>query len=59
MTSAAMPAAARPSVATYVFSSTLEKADWNNSTVVRGDAVAEVAKLRRQEGHDLALLDCC
>src|SRR5438874_1444788 len=24
----------------YVFSSTLEKAEWRNSTVVRGDAVA-------------------
>jgi hypothetical protein len=36
----------------YVFSSTLEKADWTNSTVVRGDAVAEVARLKQQEGGD-------
>jgi dihydrofolate reductase len=37
----------------YVFSSKLEKADWNNSTIVRGDVVAEVAKLKQQEGRDL------
>jgi dihydrofolate reductase len=37
----------------YVFSSTLEKADWNNSTIVRGDVVAEVTKLKQQEGRDL------
>jgi len=43
------------SIRKYVFSSTLEQADWNNSTVVRGDAVAEVAKLKQQDGRDLAL----
>lgn len=37
----------------YVFSSTLEKADWDNSTVVRGDVAAEVTKLKQQEGRDL------
>jgi dihydrofolate reductase len=37
----------------YVFSSKLERADWNNSTIVRGDVVAEVAKLKEQEGGDL------
>ena len=30
----------------YVVSSTLEDPDWNNSTVLKGDAVAEVAKLK-------------
>ncbi len=39
----------------YVFSSKLEKADWNNSTIVRGDVVAEVSKLKQQEGRDLLL----
>ena len=39
----------------YVFSSTLEKADWNNSTIVRGDVVAEVTKLKQQEGRDLLI----
>jgi dihydrofolate reductase len=37
----------------YVFSSKLEKAAWQNSTVVRGDVAAEVAKLKQQEGRDL------
>ncbi|GHO57512.1 dihydrofolate reductase family protein [Ktedonobacter robiniae] len=39
----------------YVFSSTLEKADWNNSTIVRGDVVAEVTKLKQQEGRNLLI----
>ena len=30
----------------YVVSSTLENPDWNNSTVLTGDVVAEVAKLK-------------
>jgi dihydrofolate reductase len=37
----------------YVFSSTLEQAGWNNSTLVRGDATAEVTKLKEQDGGDL------
>jgi len=39
----------------YVFSSTLEKADWDNSTIVRGDVVAEVTRLKQQEGRDLLI----
>jgi dihydrofolate reductase len=31
----------------YVVSSTLEDPEWNNSTVLRGDVVEEVSKLRR------------
>jgi dihydrofolate reductase len=31
----------------YVVSSTLEEAGWSNSTVLRGDVAAEVAKLKR------------
>jgi len=30
----------------YVVSSTLERADWNNSTILRGDVAEEVAKLK-------------
>src|SRR5437868_4958570 len=30
----------------YVVSSTLKKADWNNSTILRGDVAEEVSKLR-------------
>ena len=32
----------------YVISSTLEKADWNNSTVLKGDVVKEVSKLKER-----------
>ena len=39
----------------YVFSSTLEEALWDNSTIVRGNVVAEVRKLKRQEGQDLLI----
>jgi dihydrofolate reductase len=31
----------------YVVSSTLERADWNNSTVLSGDFAEEIAKLKR------------
>jgi dihydrofolate reductase len=39
----------------YVVSSTLSDgdADWNNSTVLRGDAVAAVTALRKEVGGDL------
>ena len=37
----------------YVASSTLGTADWNNSTVLRGDLAAEVAKLKDQPGAEI------
>jgi dihydrofolate reductase len=40
----------------YVFSSKLETAGWDNSTIVRGDVVAEVTKLKQQDGGDLLVL---
>jgi dihydrofolate reductase len=40
----------------YVFSSKLETAEWNNSTIVRGDVAAEVTKLKQQDGGDLLIL---
>jgi dihydrofolate reductase len=39
----------------YVFSATLEHATWNNSTLIRGDVVAEVTRLKQQEGRDLLI----
>ena len=39
----------------YVFSSTLQTADWNNTTIVRDDAGVQVAKLKDQEGGDLLI----
>ena len=53
------PGLAHPLAATvnalpkYVFSSKLEHAEWSNSTVVRGDVIAEVSKLKQQKGRDL------
>jgi dihydrofolate reductase len=32
----------------YVVSSSLDDADWNNSTVLKGDVVAEVSKLKQE-----------
>jgi dihydrofolate reductase len=37
----------------YVVSSTLDKADWNNTTVLGGDVVEEVSKLRRGPGGNI------
>jgi dihydrofolate reductase len=38
----------------YVFSTTLEKADWSNSTIIKGNVADEVPKLKEQ--HDGPLL---
>jgi dihydrofolate reductase len=37
----------------YVVSRTLERVTWNNSTLVKGDVVAEIRKLRQQPGRTL------
>jgi dihydrofolate reductase len=37
----------------YVVSSTLEKPTWNNTTVIRGDVVAEVERIKREPGKDI------
>ena len=39
----------------YVFSSTLESADWNNSTIIRADVVTAVTELKQQDGRDLIM----
>src|SRR3954447_20363388 len=39
----------------YVVSSTLDKPDWNNSTVLDGDLVDEVSKLRQGPDGDIAV----
>ena len=39
----------------YVVSSTLEHAEWNNSTVLKGDVVEEVTKLRETLGGDIVV----
>jgi len=39
----------------YVFSSTLESADWNNSTIIPEDVVGAVTELKQQDGRDLMM----
>jgi dihydrofolate reductase len=39
----------------YVVSTTLEAAEWNNSTLIKGNVVEEVAKLKQQPGRDIAI----
>lgn len=40
----------------YVVSSTLRDPDWNNSTVLGGDAVSEVSKLRQERSGDVVVV---
>ncbi|SCL46528.1 Dihydrofolate reductase [Micromonospora citrea] len=37
----------------YVVSTTLQDADWSNSTIISGDVVKEVGELKRQPGKDI------
>jgi dihydrofolate reductase len=39
----------------YVFSSTLEQADWNNTSIITEDVAAAVSDLKRQDGQDIVL----
>src|SRR5262245_8431049 len=43
------------SIRKYIFSSTLETAEWTNSTVVRGEVAAAVRELKEQAGQDLVM----
>jgi dihydrofolate reductase len=37
----------------YVVSTTLAEPEWNNSTVIKGDVAAEVARLKEEAGGDI------
>ena len=39
----------------YVVSTTLEEAEWNNSTLIRGNVAEEVSELKRQPGRDILM----
>jgi dihydrofolate reductase len=39
-----------------VFSRTLERASWSNTTVVKGDPAAEIRKLKNEPGPNMAVL---
>jgi dihydrofolate reductase len=47
------------SMSKYVVSHSLERADWNNSTVIRGDVAAEIAALKQGPGGDLLVAGSC
>lgn len=37
----------------YVVSSTMKKAEWNNSTIIKGNVAGEITKLKQQPGHNI------
>lgn len=43
----------------FVVSTTLEAAEWNNSTLIKGDVAEEVSKLKEQPGGDLLVAGSC
>jgi dihydrofolate reductase len=43
------------SVRKYVVSTTLDKVEWNNSTLIKDNVVAEIAKLKQQDGKDIVV----
>jgi dihydrofolate reductase len=39
----------------YVVSGTLDRADWQNTTLISGDVVAEVTALKQQDGQNIGM----
>lgn len=39
----------------YVVSTTLDKAEWNNSVIIKDNIVEEINKLKQQDGKDIAV----
>jgi dihydrofolate reductase len=44
------------SVPKIVFSRTMDKASWNNTRLVKGDAAEEMRKIKKEPGKDMAIL---
>jgi dihydrofolate reductase len=42
-------------LAKYVVSTTLDKAEWNNSQIISANVLAEIKKLKQQDGMDIAV----
>lgn len=40
----------------FVVSRTLEAAEWENTTLITGDLVSEVTRLKQEDGPDLVIL---
>jgi dihydrofolate reductase len=43
----------------YVVSRTLQQATWNNTTILRGDVLDEVSRLKRAPGRDILVAGSC
>jgi dihydrofolate reductase len=43
------------SVRKYVVSTTLDKAEWHNSILIKDNVVEEIAKLKQQDGKDITV----
>ena len=43
------------SVPKYVVSSTLKKAKWHNSTIIKGNIVEEISRLKHQPGNEIQI----
>jgi len=39
----------------YVVSSTLKRAEWNNSTIIKDNVVEEITMLKQQPGHEIQI----
>ena len=46
-------------VAKFVMSSTLQQAEWNNTTILRGDLAEEVGKLKQASGKNITVTGSC
>ncbi len=40
----------------YIFSTSLEKVDWNNSTLIKGNITEEINKLKQGPGGDIGII---
>ena len=43
------------SVSKYVVSSTLKKAEWDNSIIIKDEVVEEITRLKQQPGHEIQI----
>jgi dihydrofolate reductase len=43
------------SIRKYVASTTLEKAEWNNSHIIKGNVAEEITKLKQQDGKNIVV----
>jgi dihydrofolate reductase len=43
------------SVSKFVVSSKLKKAEWNNSTIIKDDAIGQITKLKQQSGSEIQI----